>query len=107
MMQTFGRPGDTELNRYFPHKVCINLDRRPERLERISAQFDRHRIGSVLRIPAVDGRNLSVPPDWMGPPEAYGCLQSHLNAVRLARSEHWPCVLILEDDVVFDDDLNE
>src|SRR4030095_5667581 len=35
---------------------------------------------------------------------AYGCMQSNLSVIQLAREMRWPEVLIFEDDVVFDED---
>jgi hypothetical protein len=94
------------LNDFFPYKVCINLDRRPDRWEKVRARFERHDIRQVARFAALDWKALSVPPDWNDVPGAYGCLLSHLEVVREARRRGTPSVLLFEDDVVFDDDLN-
>ncbi len=95
------------VNDFFPDKVCINLDRRPERWEQAEAQFALHQINPVRRFPALDGWTLDVPPGWDGSPGAYGCLQSHLSVVREARRSGLSQILIFEDDVVFDSDFNE
>ena len=94
------------VNDFFPDKVCINLNRRPERWEQAEALFARHQIDSVRRFPALDGWTLEVPPGWDGSPGAYGCLQSHLAVVRDARRLGLSSILIFEDDVVFDSDFN-
>jgi GR25 family glycosyltransferase involved in LPS biosynthesis len=94
------------INDFFPDKVCINLNRRPERWEQAEAQFALHQFNPVRRFPALDGLRLEVPPGWDGSPGAYGCLQSHLAVVREAQSSGLASILILEDDVVFDPDLN-
>lgn len=94
------------VNDFFPDKVYINLNRRPERREQVEAQFALHQINSVRRFPALDGWTLEVPPGWDGSPGAYGCLRSHLAVVREARRSVLPSVLIFEDDVVFDPDFN-
>jgi GR25 family glycosyltransferase involved in LPS biosynthesis len=70
-------------------------------------KFDRHGIHSVRRFPALDGDTLKLPPNWVHTPGAYGCLLSHVQVVREARRLGVPSVLILEDDVVFDDRLEE
>jgi glycosyl transferase, family 25 len=98
---------ETLLNDFFPHKICINLDKRPDRWERMQARFARHKIGPVARFPALDGSTLSIPPHWDDFPGAYGCLRSHLAVIEQARDENWPAVLIFEDDVVFDSQLGE
>ena len=95
------------VNDFFPDKVCINLDRRPERWEQAESRFALHQINSVRRFPALDGLNLKVPPGWDGSPGAYGCLQSHLAVVREARRSGLSSILIFEDDVVLDPDFNK
>jgi len=86
---------------FFPHRVCINLDRRPERWERMQARFAAAGLGAVERFPAVDGRGGGVPASWPFSSGAYGCLQSHLAVVREARAQEQESILIMEDDVVF------
>lgn len=91
----------------FPYRVCINLDRRPERWQRMRAKFERHGIGPVERFAALDGEALDIPADWAHTPGAYGCLRSHVEVVREARRRGAPSVLVFEDDVVFDDELQK
>ena len=96
-----------DLNSFFPYKVCINLDRRPERWDRVQQSFSRFGIGPVHRFAAVEATAVAVPPDWQGAAGGYGCSQSHLSVVREARRLQTPHVLIFEDDVVFHDELND
>ncbi len=91
----------------FPHRVCINLDRRPERWERMQARFAEAGLGAVERFPAVEGRNVPVPADWPQSAGAYGCLQSHLAVVRQARAQGRGSILIMEDDVLFAEGFRE
>ena len=72
------------LTKLFPHRVCINLDRRPERWERMQARFAAAAVGAVERFPAVDGGAGGVPASWPYSSGAYGCLRSHLAVVRAA-----------------------
>ncbi len=97
--------GKRDLNSFFTHKVCLNLDRRPEKWVRMKERFAKHKITDVVRFSAIDGERLSIPPGWHGSPGAYGCLQSNLSIIQMAREARWPEVLIFEDDVVFDEDL--
>ena len=92
----------TDINDVFPHKVCINLDRRPKRWEEAQKEFARHEIKFVQRFSAVDGNKLIAPAHWQRPKGAYGCLLSHLQVVEEARQRGLPNILIFEDDVVFD-----
>ena len=95
------------INEAFPHKMCINLDRRPDRWEQMQRKFDRHGIDSVRRFSALDGGALNIPANWTHTPGAYGCLLSHLQVVSDARRRGLPEVLIFEDDVVFDPQLQD
>lgn len=91
---------------FFPHQVCINLDTRPDRWERMTARFLEHGINRVVRFPAVNGNQVEIPSAWRYSPGAYGCLRSHLAVIEQARDEARPSVLIFEDDTVLAPDFN-
>jgi len=93
------------IDEIFPDKICINLDRRPERWQRVEARFADHGLDGVRRFPALDGNALPIPRHWRHTAGAYGCLRSHVQVVRDARRQNLPSVLIFEDDVVFDSGL--
>lgn len=95
------------INELFPHKVCINLDRRPERWLRAQERFARHNIASVERFSAIDGKGLSIPAQFKFSAGAYGCLQSYVTIVKRARDERLPSILFFEDDVVFHPEFDE
>jgi glycosyl transferase family 25 len=90
------------LSQLFPHKICINLDRRPDRWRRMQAEFARHGIDDVRRFPAVDGTTVVLPAHWDHTAGAYGCLLSHVNVIEEARALNAESVLIFEDDTIFD-----
>ncbi|MEY2481894.1 MAG: glycosyl transferase, family 25 [Verrucomicrobiota bacterium] len=96
----------TPFAEFFPHRVCINLDRRPERWERMQGRFAAAGVGAVERFAAVDGGG-GVPASWLYSSGAYGCLQSHLAVVRQARALGWESILIMEDDVLFADGFHD
>jgi GR25 family glycosyltransferase involved in LPS biosynthesis len=96
-----------DINEAFPHKFCINLDRRPERWEQMRSKFERCGVEGVQRFAAVDGQQTIVPAGWTDSPGAYGCLRSHLEIIEEARRLGWPNVLIFEDDAALDPELNE
>ncbi len=96
-----------DINNVFPHKICINLDRRPERWDQMQSKFQRCGIEGVERFAAVDGQKTIVPANWADSPGAYGCLRSHLEIVTKARQLGWSSVLIFEDDAAFDPQLAE
>jgi GR25 family glycosyltransferase involved in LPS biosynthesis len=95
------------INEAFPHQICINLDRRPERWEQMRAKFARCGIEGVRRFPAVDGQQTIVPANWSDSPGAYGCLRSHLQVVEEARRLEMPSVLIFEDDAALDPQMSQ
>lgn len=90
----------------FPLNVCINLDRRPERWQRLQSAFAQN-VGSVHRFSAIDGTDIALPPNWIHTAGSYGCLCSHVDVVRKARDAGVSSVLIFEDDVVFDPQFKE
>ena len=90
------------LNNFFPHKFCINLDRRPDRWERMQTEFARHGVDEVRRFSARDGNALILPSHWKHTAGAYGCLLSHVAVVQAARGLDHESVLIFEDDAVLD-----
>ncbi|HET7286019.1 MAG TPA: glycosyltransferase family 25 protein, partial [Pyrinomonadaceae bacterium] len=91
----------------FTKTVCINLDRRPDRWERMKKEFARHGIQSVQRFPAIDGDVIEKPTHWTHTAGAYGCLLSHLAVVSEARDSGAANILILEDDVILDPEFQE
>jgi len=93
------------LNQFFPHKVCINLDRRTDRWQKMLGRFAQHDIQQVERFAALSSENTAIPAEWSHLPGAYGCLRSHLAIIEQARKEARQSVLILEDDAVFDPEL--
>jgi hypothetical protein len=94
------------LNDFFPYKVCINLDKRSDRWQKMLSRFAQHRIEQVVRFPALDGKTIELPPSWDYFPGAYGCLRSHLTVIEQAREQARQSVLIFEDDAVFDPEFN-
>jgi GR25 family glycosyltransferase involved in LPS biosynthesis len=79
--------------------VFINLNRREDRrthMERILEEYDI----AAIRFEAIEHLptgSASTPLNGL-----YGCGQSHLAVLKLARDNGWANVLILEDDIQFD-----
>jgi GR25 family glycosyltransferase involved in LPS biosynthesis len=95
------------ISEFFDKIYCINLDRRPDRWEEnCLPQFEKLGM-SVERISATDGASeIDLPHDKTYKSELAGCY-SHLNAIKKAKEEGVKHLLLLEDDVVFIDDVNE
>ena len=95
----------------------INLDRAPDRLDRISRQLQRLGL-PFTRLPAVDARALTADQraaldeagyrrkHGMEPlPGELGCYLSHVESMRLFLAGQAEFTLILEDDVLLHDSL--
>ena len=88
---------------------CINLDRRPDRLEYIQGELSRFAI-PFDRVAAIDAKDPAVavaaekiPPMARGPrmsAGAYGCFQSHREVWRrlIASGDH--AGIVIEDDLI-------
>lgn len=103
------------VNSFVDHVYVINLERRPDRLARVSATLARHGI-SFTRWVAVDGGDTTVREQWQRARRdgshvttagAYACLQSHLSVVRDAKDRGYGRILVLEDDVLLHRDFAE
>lgn len=88
----------------FARAVCINLDRRPDRWEAMQRKFAAENIAAE-RLPAIDSKTTVVPAHLAHMrPQDYACTMSHLAAVRQAKADGIPNVLIFEDDAFFGPD---
>ena len=95
-----------KINDYFDKIYCINLDRRTDRWEDICLpQFKKLGL-EVERFSAVDGLTLDLPHGHRYNCELAGC-HSHLNALQKAKDDGVDKLLLLEDDVVFIENVNE
>lgn len=93
------------LNNYFDKIYCINLDRRTDRWEKCKEQFDKLGI-EVERFSAIDGNTEN---HGLGHPfdsELAGAI-SHTRVIEKAKELGLKNVLVLEDDVVFHNDVQE
>lgn len=93
------------INKYFDRVFHINLDRRVDRNDNIINELNKYGIISN-RISAIDGSVAEIPDYWNNSKGSYGCLISHLNIIRHAKDMKYDNILILEDDVVFNEDIN-
>ena len=84
------------INDYFDSVVVINLDRREDRLEKISTQLDNLGI-TFERFSAIDGKAEGIDPITAGTMSHQKVLEENVEKR----------ILILEDDALFVDDFNE
>lgn len=94
------------LNDYFKKIYCINLDKRKDRWDLAEPHFIENNL-NVERVSGIDGStlNLEFPPEIKE--GAVGCSLSHLFTIKLAKQNKLENFLLLEDDVVFDQNINE
>ena len=103
------------INDYFDKLICINLDKRKDRLQESWKQWSANNL-IVERTSAVEGNpmgwrhvaerdagiNAIKRASWTG---AAGCMASHVNIWKRAKAEGWKNVLVIEDDCDFIPDL--
>jgi glycosyl transferase family 25 len=92
------------LNNYFDKIYCINLDRRTDRWDFCLKEFEKYDL-NVERFSAVDGNTDNYSLGYPYDNELAGAI-SHLNVVKKSKESNLKNVLILEDDVIFHEDLN-
>ena len=94
-----------ELKDCFEKIFIISLDQHQERRARLVSQLKAHGVGDddyeVIR--ACHGDTVGVPAWWKSGGGAWGCLQSHSQAIQKAALDNLDSVLILEDDAVVSD----
>lgn len=75
--------------------VYINLAKRFDRRESIEFQMKKIGIppGKIIRFEAIENEN-----------GALGCVLSHISVLKMAGENNWNNVLVLEDDMIFNDD---
>lgn len=99
--------------------IIISLARAKERREKITEQANNLKLGAFI-LDAVDGQSLSeeelnktihLPGGWRYGekfmPGELGCTMSHINALKIAKDNNWPYVIVLEDDVTIAEDFEK
>lgn len=90
------------LNTFFDHIFCVNLKRRPDRWAECLREFAKWDL-DVERFDAVDGK-LYWRPGHKVKPGSIGNCMSKIEILRLCIERNYKSVLILEDDVEFQED---
>lgn len=94
------------LNKFFDKIFYINLERRPDRNKEIIEELKRFNIDAE-RFNAVDSALINKPDNWIDNRGSYACLQSHLEILKMSKILGYNKILILEDDVIFNNNIND
>jgi len=77
------------------HILCINLDSRKDRWAECVEEFKKLNIENLVeRYPAIQNK-IGI----------CGCTMSHVNCIKIAKERNYKNILILEDDVVFNNNI--
>jgi glycosyl transferase, family 25 len=95
---------EEDMNKFFDHIFCVNLDRRPDKWEECVKEFDKWGL-EVERFSAVDGNTIE-PFNYKVPRGSIGNCLSKIGVLKLSKERKYKSVLVLEDDVAFQDDFN-
>ena len=90
----------------FDKVYCINLDKRPDRLENFKNQVEKYDLGEFTRVSAVDGSNINL--NEYGndlKPGELGLVLTNLKIIKEAKENNYESILILEDDCSFTDEI--
>jgi hypothetical protein len=92
----------TTPERTFARVYCVNLDTRPDRWQRFSANVPPDwPFAPIERFSAVAGKRVPHPPYWKAGGGAWGCYRSHLRLIEQCLQDGVESVLLLEDDALF------
>jgi len=94
-----------ELKKYFDKIYCINLDKRLDRWNKVSTEFEKYGLtNQVEKFTAIDGKNLINNTGLLD--GELGILETHINLIKKCKNDNLKNVLIMEDDVYFTDEFN-
>jgi len=80
---------------HIDHILCINLDSRKDRWAECVEEFKKLNIENLVeRYPAIQNK-IGI----------CGCTMSHVNCIKIAKERNYKNILILEDDVVFNNNI--
>jgi hypothetical protein len=89
----------------FDKVYCINLDRRPDRLENFKKEVNKFNLGEFERFSAYDGKQLNLTNEYNLKPGEIGIIKSNLDIIKDAKKNNYKTILIIEDDCVFFDEI--
>ncbi|MCK9417274.1 glycosyltransferase, partial [Candidatus Dojkabacteria bacterium] len=99
---------EININDYFDHIYCLNLDKRQDKWLIMKKKFDKLNI-KAYRFSAIDGETLSddIVKKYNNLSKgAIGCMLSYYEIINDAKYNGYKKILIFEDDVLFDNKFN-
>ena len=91
----------------FDKVYCVNLDKRPDRLENFKNQVEKYDLGNFEIFKAIDGKNLDMSEfKTKLRPGELGLILTIINIVKICKSNNYENVLIVEDDCEFNNEIN-
>jgi GR25 family glycosyltransferase involved in LPS biosynthesis len=94
------------MSNFFDKIYCINLEKRPDRWEKVSKQFNELSL-TVERFPAYNGDTLNPTRHYPINKGEVGCFMSHYRILEKILKSEGDNFLIFEDDVEFCKNFNE
>lgn len=90
----------------FDKVYCVNLDKRPDRLENFKNQVEKYDLGEFTRVSAVDGSELNLS-DYTSTLSSgeLGLILTNIKIINEASQSNFEKILILEDDCHFEDEV--
>jgi len=90
----------------FDKVFCINLDRRPDRLNQFKEQVTKYNLGDFEVFKAYDGLNLDIKEhNSILKPSELGLILSNLSILEICKKNKYENVIIIEDDCTFSDEI--
>ena len=90
----------------FDKVYCINLKRRPERLDEFKKEIEKYDLGNFEVFEAIDGNNLTNTRSKSLKHSEQGLIESNLQIIKDCIKNKYQNVLILEDDCFFTSEVN-
>jgi hypothetical protein len=89
------------LNTFTDKIYCINLERRPDRLEHITKEFNELNFNYKI-FNAIDGQKLSIKDNSLKR-GMIGATRSHVGVIKDAIKNKYEKIVVFEDDIIFCD----
>ena len=91
----------------FDKVFCINLKRRPERLEQFINEVNKFNLGNFEVFEAIDGITLNQYTFGQLKPSEKGLIESNIQIIKKSIELNYKSILIVEDDCLFTDEINQ